>query len=235
MQKLPVIPGKSNKVSSTSASSARVAPVCASRGRRRRRRGCPGGGTLVPGARSVGTQQRGRRVLALLAGLVAGCALIRGREPTVTETLRTRQLMVPVAGISPDEVPANFGAPRGGGRIHGAVDIPAPRGTPVLSADDGRVLRLQRNRKGGLTIYATDTTERFVYYYAHLEAYGRGLAKGTPLARGQVIGFVGTTGNADLREPHLHFQVMARRNDGRQWSGEPIDPRPSFAIPGRAR
>jgi murein DD-endopeptidase MepM/ murein hydrolase activator NlpD len=207
-------PGKSKKVSGTSASFVRVAPV---------------------GARSVGTQQRGRRVLALVAGLVAGCALIRGREPTITETLRTRQLMVPVAGVSPDEVLANFEAPRGGGRIHGAVDIPAPRGTPVLSADDGRVLRLHRNRKGGLTIYATDATERFVYYYAHLEAYGRGVAKGTPLARGQVIGFVGTTGNADRREPHLHFQVMVRPRDGRQWSGEPIDPRPFFASRGRAR
>jgi murein DD-endopeptidase MepM/ murein hydrolase activator NlpD len=128
-------PGKSKKVSGTSASFVRVAPV---------------GATLVVGARSVGTQPRGRRVLALVSGLVAGCALIRGREPTITETLRTRQLMVPVAGVSPDEVLANFEAPRGGGRIHGAVDIPAPRGTPVLSADDGRVLRLHRNRKVGL-------------------------------------------------------------------------------------
>jgi len=174
------------------------------------------------------------RELALVAALIAGCALVRGRRPPVTDALNARRLMVPVAGVSPDQVPANFRSPRGLGRIHGAVDIPAPRGTPVLSSDAGRVLRLNRNRKGGLTIYATDETERFVYYYAHLDAYGRGLTKGTRLARGQVIGFVGTTGNADRREPHLHFQVMVRR-DGRWWSGEPIDPRPFFVSTGQAR
>ena len=95
--------------------------------------------------------------------------------------------------------------------------------------------RLRRNRKGGLTIYASDESERFVYYYAHLSAYRHGIIKGTRLARGQVIGFVGTTGNADRRAPHLHFQVMARRRGGRWWKGEPIDPRPFFASTGRAR
>jgi murein DD-endopeptidase MepM/ murein hydrolase activator NlpD len=141
--------------------------------------------------------------------------------------------MVPVAGVSPDEVPDNFRAPRGGGRIHHAVDIRAPRGTPVLSADDGRVLRLHRNRKGGLTIYATDPSERFVYYYAHLDAYRHGLARGAHLIRGQVIGFVGTTGNAHRREPHLHFQMMVRRKDRRPWGGEAIDPRLFFTRAGR--
>jgi murein DD-endopeptidase MepM/ murein hydrolase activator NlpD len=143
--------------------------------------------------------------------------------------------MVPVAGVSPAQVPDNFRAPRGRRRIHGAVDILAPRGTPVLSADAGRVLRLHRNRRGGLTLYATDETERFIYYYAHLDGYRPGIGKGARLARGQVIGFVGTTGNADLREPHLHFQVMVRRRGGGWWSGDPIDPRPLFASAGRAQ
>ena len=142
--------------------------------------------------------------------------------------------MVPVAGVSPDQVPDTFRAPRGRGRIHGAVDIPAPRGTAVLSANDGYVLRLHRTRKGGLTIYATDTSEHFVYYYAHLDAYGRGLANGGRLVRGQVIGFVGTSGNAHRREPHLHFQVLVRRKDGRSWDGNAIDPRPFFTSAGRA-
>jgi peptidoglycan LD-endopeptidase LytH len=172
--------------------------------------------------------------LALVACLVAGCSVVRGREPTLTNTLRARQLMVPVAGVSPDEVPDTFRASRGGARIHGAVDIPAPRGTPVLSADDGCVLRLHRNPKGGLTIYATDTSEHFVYYYAHLGAYRHGLAKGARLVRGQVIGFVGTTGDAHGREPHLHFQVLERRKDGRSWGGDAIDPRPFFTSAGRA-
>jgi len=172
--------------------------------------------------------------LAVVASLVAGCSLVRGRGPTLDSALRARQLMVPVAGVSPDHVSDTFRAARGRGRIHGAVDIPAPRGTPVLSADDGRVLRLRRNRKGGLTIYATDEREEFIYYYAHLDAYCRGLAKGTHLVRGQVIGFVGTTGDADRREPHLHFQVMVRPSDGRWWGGDAIDPRPYFTSAGRA-
>ena len=167
--------------------------------------------------------------------LIAGCALFHGRGTPVGEALRARQLMVPVAGVSPAQVPDTFRAPRGRGRgIHGAVDIPAPRGTPVLSADDGRVLRLNRNRKGGLTIYATDPNQRFIYYYAHLEAYRQGITKGARLVRGQVIGFVGTTGNADRREPHLHFQVMVRRG-GRRLGGDPVDPRPFFVRAGRAR
>ena len=148
------------------------------------------------------------RSLGLVVGLLAGCSLVRRPEPTVTAALRARQLMVPVAHVSPGQVPDTFRARRGGVRIHGAVDIPAPRGTLVVSTDDGRVVRLSRNRKGGLTIYATDTTERFVYYYAHLDSYRRGLANGTRLARGEVIGFVGTTGDAPRRAPHLHFQVM---------------------------
>src|SRR5437870_6456336 len=149
-------------------------------------------------------------LLALVAFQVAGCSLLPGGEPTLDSALRARQLMVPVAGVAPDQVPDNFRAPRSGAHIHGAVDIPAPRGTPVLSADDGRVLRLQQNRKGGLTIYATDESQHFIYYYAHLDAYCHGLAKDTRLVRGQVIGSVGTTGDAHRCEPHLHFQVMVR-------------------------
>lgn len=177
---------------------------------------------------------RMRCSLALVACLLAGCSITPARQPTRTNEFRAAQLMVPVAGVSPDQVPDTFRAPRGGARIHRAVDIPAPRGTPVLSADDGRVLRLHRSRKGGLTIYATDRSEHFVYYYAHLDAYRRGLAKGAHLARGQVIGFVGTTGNAHRREPHLHFQVLVRPKDGRPWGGEAIDPRPFFTRAGRA-
>ena len=170
----------------------------------------------------------------MLVGL-AGCAPFRHR-PSVDEALRARQLMVPVAGVSPEQVPDTFRAPRNGGSsIHGAVDILAPRGTPVLSADSGRVLRRHRNRSGGLTLYTTDDDGRFVYYYAHLDAYRDGVDKGTRLARGQVIGYIGTTGNADRRQPHLHFQVMVRPADGRWWGGHPIDPRPYFASAGRTR
>ncbi|TMB56102.1 MAG: M23 family metallopeptidase [Deltaproteobacteria bacterium] len=174
-----------------------------------------------------------RRALAGAVCLTAACALVHRGTPA-GDALRARRLMVPVAGVSPADVPDTFRARRGWRGIHGAVDIVAPRGTPVVSADDGRVLRLRRNRKGGITLYATDPTQRFIYYYAHLQAYGRGITPGCRLVRGQVIGFVGTTGNAAWREPHLHFQVMVRGR-GRRLGGEPIDPRPFFVSGGRAR
>src|SRR5207253_11029900 len=98
--------------------------------------------------------------LALVAFQVAGCSLLPGGEPTLDSALRARQLMGPVAGVSPDQVPDNSRAPRSGARIHSAVDITVPRDTPVLYADDAGVLLLARNREGGLTIYVTVETDR---------------------------------------------------------------------------
>lgn len=138
--------------------------------------------------------------------------------------------MVPVSGVLPERVRDDFHAPRGN-RQHAALDILAPRGTPVLSADDGRVLRVSENRLGGLTVYTIDREERFVYYYAHLDGYRDGLRAGMQIARGDVIGFVGTTGNAPAHVPHLHFQLMRYRPD-RYWDGEPVNPKPFLALPG---
>lgn len=131
--------------------------------------------------------------------------------------------MVPVDGVEPASVPDTYNAPRSE-RTHRALDILAPRGTPVLSADAGRVFRLRSNANGGTTVYAIDREERFIYYYAHLERYREGLAEGEPLEAGDVIGYVGTTGNAPPNVPHLHFQVMRYRRDGRYWDGDPINP-----------
>ena len=148
--------------------------------------------------------------------------------------LRWRSLMVPVDGISPERIPDSFDAPRDGGeRTHHALDILAPRGTPVLATDDGRVLRVSRNNLGGLTVYVLDLAERFVYYYAHLDHYRDGLVTGMPLARGDVLGYVGTTGNAPENVPHLHFQMM-RYQRSRYWEGEPVDPKPYLVGVGRA-
>jgi len=149
--------------------------------------------------------------------------------------LRARGLAVPVLGVYPDQVPDSYNAGRSGGRTHNAVDILAPRGTPVLAADDGEVARLGRNALGGITVYAVDTGRHFVYYYAHLDRYRVGLAEGMRLAKGDVIGYVGTTGNAPPDAPHLHFQVM-RIGEGRQWwAGVPLDPRPYFVTGGIER
>ena len=151
-----------------------------------------------------------------------------GRAMSDVDYLRTRQLLVPVAGVTVDRIPDTYKAPRGrdGSRRHEAVDIMAPRGTPVLSADDGHVLKLRTNAAGGTTIYATDPDERIIYYYAHLDRYHGPIREGMKLAKGDTIGFVGTTGNAPRNVPHLHFQIMRMPADRRWWGGEPIDPLP---------
>lgn len=146
--------------------------------------------------------------------------------------LRTRALMVPVQGVRAERVQDTFGDARGSTRRHNALDIMAPRGTPVLAADDGRVLRMHRNSLGGITIYALDPESRFVYYYAHLDRYREGLVEGAPLAKGEVIGYVGTTGNAPPNMPHLHFQVMRLTTERRYWDGVPVNPKPYFALDG---
>ncbi|MEO6443626.1 MAG: M23 family metallopeptidase [Gemmatimonadaceae bacterium] len=148
--------------------------------------------------------------------------------------LRAKQLMVPVDGISPARVSDTFAAPRGQ-RIHSALDIMAPRGTPVLSADAGTVWKVRSNALGGLTIYTLDAAERFVYYYAHLDRYAEGLHEGQAVQAGDVIGYVGTTGNAPPNAPHLHFQLLVYRGNGRWWDGEPLNPRDYLARAGRAR
>lgn len=172
-------------------------------------------------------------VLAALGLAVAsGCATMR-REGSLERALSGRRLMVPVAGLSPSDVANNFDAPRDGGRRrHLALDIFAPAGTPVLSADDGVLLGLKRSPLGGNTIYAADPTRRFVYYYAHLSQYHPGATPGRALRRGDVIGYVGSSGNASARSPHLHFQVRAY--DDRWWTGQPVNPYGRFAKPGRA-
>lgn len=140
--------------------------------------------------------------------------------------LRGRELLMPVARARAARVPPSFWEPRSGGRTHEAVDIMAPRGTPVLAADEGRVWKLRSNALGGLTVYATDPLERFVYYYAHLDHYQPGLFEGQPLFPGDTLGYVGTTGNAPPDVPHLHFQISRVARDGQWWGGTPVDPLP---------
>jgi peptidoglycan LD-endopeptidase LytH len=147
------------------------------------------------------------------------------------------ELMVPVEGVEPGQIGESFDAARGeaGERVHRAVDILAPRGTAALAAIDGRVYKVRSNALGGLTIYLVDFSGRWVYYYAHLDRYRPDLAEGMKVAQGDILGYVGTTGNAPPNTPHLHFQVMRWRGDGRYWDGEPIDPKPYFTRLGQRR
>ncbi|MDB4889468.1 MAG: Peptidase [Gemmatimonadetes bacterium] len=144
--------------------------------------------------------------------------------------LLARGMLIPVAGVSVSQLHDTFDEGRDGGRVHRALDIMAPRGTPVLSADSGRILRISSNTLGGNIVYATDPLGRVVYYYAHLDAYQPGLTQGAMVARGDTLGFVGTTGNAPKDTPHLHFQVMRMPSDGKYWDGEPINPYPLILL-----
>ena len=161
------------------------------------------------------------------------------REPlSSSETVNYilgRGLLVPVAGVAVSQLHDTFDEGRDDGRVHRALDILAARGTPVLAADDGRVLRVRPNALGGTTVYATDPEGRVVYYYAHLDAYQPGLTEGQTIARGDVLGIVGTTGNAPKDTPHLHFQVMRMPSDGKYWDGEAINPYPLFLLLHAAR
>ena len=136
-----------------------------------------------------------------------------------------RVLTIPVAGVTGSELRDSFDELRGS-RRHDALDILAPRGTPVLSAAGGRVLRLHTSKAGGLMVYAADSSERFILMYAHLHAYAEGLRADQPLRRGQVIGYVGTTGNAPPNTPHLHFAILRAVDTKRWWKGTPVNPLP---------
>jgi murein DD-endopeptidase MepM/ murein hydrolase activator NlpD len=141
------------------------------------------------------------------------------------EYLRLRHILVPVAGADITRVDDTFNDGRDGGeRTHHAIDILAPRGTPILSADDGRILRMSTNTLGGISMYTVDPDGRLVYYYAHMDRYNDAMSPGRSIVKGDTLGFVGTTGNAPKDVPHLHFQVMRWPADGKYWNGEPIDP-----------
>ncbi len=136
--------------------------------------------------------------------------------------LRRRHLLIPVDGVSPELMKGSFYQGRVGHK-HNAVDLVAPRGTPIRAADDGKIARLHNSAAGGITIYQTDPAGRFVYYYAHLERYETDLKEGADIRRNQVIGYVGTSGNAPPNTPHLHFQIC-RLDQGSVFKGTPIDP-----------
>jgi len=143
------------------------------------------------------------------------------------------ELIIPVRGIAVRDLRDSYTEPRGGGsRSHQALDIPAPRNTPVLAATDGRVLRKFSSKDGGNMIYSTDATGKFILMYAHLDHYADNLTEGMTVRQGDVIGYVGTTGNAPPDLPHLHFAI-ARASDIRDWwKGTPINPFPLLASHG---
>jgi murein DD-endopeptidase MepM/ murein hydrolase activator NlpD len=134
--------------------------------------------------------------------------------------------MIPVDGMRLGNIKDNFDQPRGAERHHEALDIMAPKGTKVVAAADGKVVKLFTSKPGGLTIYQFDPTEKYAYYYAHLDHYADGLKEGADIKRGDLIGYVGVTGNADPNAPHLHFAVFELTPEKQWWKGTPVDPYP---------
>ena len=134
------------------------------------------------------------------------------------------RLEIPVAGVSARQLRASYDQGRSGGRLHRAIDIHAPRGTPVLAVTAGRILRLYQGGKGGNSIYHLDDDGRTRYYYAHLDRYAADLREGDTVRKGQVIGYVGDTGNAQPGDFHLHFSVALLRDVRRWWEGDNMDP-----------
>jgi murein DD-endopeptidase MepM/ murein hydrolase activator NlpD len=136
------------------------------------------------------------------------------------------RLIIPVAGVRPEQLRDTFSEARSEGRVHDAIDIPAPRGTPVIAAADGEIVKLFQSERGGTTIYQLSTDGKLVYYYAHLERYAEGLAEGHFAKQGETIAYVGDTGNAGAGNYHLHFSIAEISNPKDFWHGVNINPYP---------
>jgi len=165
-------------------------------------------------------------VLAFFAAMAASGSAHPADTPEKVDVeaarraLAARSLEFPVKGYQP-ALRDNFSDHRRKA-THEALDIMAPRGTPVLAVDDGEIAKLAESRDGGITLYQYDPSQKLAYYYAHLDHYAKGLKAGDRVKRGQVIGYVGRTGNASA--PHLHFTVYALGPSKRWWTGKAINP-----------
>ena len=167
-------------------------------------------------------------IITPIATETAPPPVVANEPPSMRDADAPRAMIIPVAGITRSAIRDTFYETRGN-RRHEAIDILAPRGTPVIATDDGVVKKLFTSKPGGLTVYQFDPDQRFCYYYAHLDRYAPGLHEGQLLRRGEVLGYVGTTGNAPKNTPHLHFALIRLDKDRRWWKGTYVNPYPSLA------
>ena len=204
--------------------------------------------TRTPAATGIATTQTPRVDAAAADGTARASAVAPIETPPVppspasppespaalpaTPTDATGSLLIPVQGIAAPALLDTFNDARSEGRRHDAIDIMAPAGTPVLAVADGRIEKLFLSDRGGITLYQFNQARTRAYYYAHLQRYADGIAEGQALRRGQVLGYVGATGNADPSAPHLHFAVFALGPEARWWEGAALNPYPML-VPGR--
>lgn len=177
---------------------------------------CPGRGGFVQGAGQVAWD----RFESILSG---GAQWSRSQGGALSPAER-RTIIVPVAGVRPEELVDSFGDARGGSRQHEALDIMAARGTPVVAADDGEIVSVESGSAGGLVIYQLDDSRTWCYYYAHLDSTVPGLERGQTIRRGERIGAVGSSGNASPSAPHLHFAISRFVPGTRCGHGDPVNP-----------
>jgi peptidoglycan LD-endopeptidase LytH len=129
------------------------------------------------------------------------------RAKALFAPLQGAGLFMPVVGIQARDLYNSWGASRDGGRRrHKGIDIFAPKGTGVIAVADGIVSYIGEQPKGGLCLWLT-TENGTSFYYAHLDRWAAGLFEGMEVRSGDLLGYVGNTGNAKTTPPHLHFGV----------------------------
>jgi murein DD-endopeptidase MepM/ murein hydrolase activator NlpD len=179
------------------------------------------------GSRIADMPSRGVSAVAVRAELAP--AVLSGAS-AITEAdanaLSIKKLLVPVAGVVPSQLHDSFYDSRSEGRVHQALDIMAPRDTAVLATEDGTIVKLHQSARGGTMLYQSDLSGLFVYYYGHLLRYADGIVEGKQVKRGEVIAYVGDTGNAGPGNYHLHFGISRVTSPGKWSGGEPINPYP---------
>jgi murein DD-endopeptidase MepM/ murein hydrolase activator NlpD len=143
-----------------------------------------------------------------------------------TSPANAGDLLIPVAGVRPEQLQDTYTQSRSAGRTHNSIDIIAARNTPVLAATDGQIIKLFNSERGGITLYQLGTDNRTVYYYAHLERYADGITENRFARRGEIIGYVGDSGNAGRDNCHLHFSIWLINDPKHFWDGENINPYP---------
>jgi peptidoglycan LD-endopeptidase LytH len=176
-----------------------------------------------PASTSTAVDESPNAVVEVPAPTSGRTGVIPATAPEAMD-LTARRLTIPVSGFPADKLVRSYHDSRNGQREHEAIDILAPRNTPVVAVEDGTIAKLFNSKAGGITLYQFDPGQQYSYYYAHLERYADGIKEGDRLKRGQVIGYVGTSGNAPKDTPHLHFAVYRLTADRHWWEGTPIDP-----------
>ena len=158
-------------------------------------------------------------------------ATMRGIAPSAATApaATVSDLLIPVQGVTASQLSDTFTDARSTDRVHDAIDIMAAAGTPVLAVADGHIEKLFTSKLGGLTIYEFNRDGTLAYYYAHLQRYADGLTEQQVIKRGEVLGYVGSTGNASPEAPHLHFAIFVLGPEKQWWQGDAVNPYPRLA------